>query len=155
MVDIVDKQTRSRMMAGISGKNTKPELQIRKALHALGYRYKLHASNLPGRPDVVLPKYRTAILINGCFWHGHDCHLFKMPGTRTEFWSAKINGNIARDKLVRKSLLAASWRVLTIWECALKGKTRIGLEEVTDRVTSWLPSKSDCLEIRGEANAIG
>ena len=149
MADIVDRQTRSRMMAGITGKDTKPELQIRKALHALGYRYRLHAKDLPGRPDIILPKYRAAIFVNGCFWHGHDCHLFRMPKTRTEFWKKKIEGNTIRDKLARKTLTSQSWRVLVIWECALKGKTRLGLEKAISQITSWLSSESNSLEIRG------
>ena len=149
MADIVDRQTRSRMMAGITGKDTKPELQIRKALHALGYRYRLHAKDLQGRPDIILPKYRAAIFVNGCFWHGHDCHLFKMPKTRTEFWQKKIEGNTIRDKLARKTLASQSWRVLVIWECALKGKTRLGLEKTISQITSWLSSGSNNLEIRG------
>lgn len=149
MVDVVDRETRSRMMSGITGKNTKPELQVRKALHALGYRYRLHARNLPGKPDIVLPKFRAAIFVNGCFWHGHDCHLFKMPGTRTEFWRVKITGNRERDISSRDALLNHSWRVATIWECALKGKTRLGIQEVIDQVTRWLSSDSDSLEIRG------
>ena len=97
MVDIVDKATRSRMMSGIRGKDTKPEVLIRKALHGRGLRYRLHASDLPGKPDLVFPRYGAALFIHGCFWHGHDCKYFKLPATRTEFWGGEINDNRDRD----------------------------------------------------------
>lgn len=148
-MDIVDAQTRSRMMAGISGKDTRPELQIRGALHALGYRFRLHRKDLPGRPDIVLPRFRAAVFVNGCFWHGHDCHLFRMPSTRREFWKKKIEGNVDRDHAQHAALISASWRVLTIWECALKGKTRVGIETVMAELISWLQSDQPSLEIRG------
>lgn len=149
MADIVDRETRSRMMSGITDKNTKPELQVRKALHALGYRYRLHVSKLPGKPDIVLPKFRSAIFVNGCFWHGHDCHLFKIPGTRTDFWRDKIEGNKARDISKRNALLSTSWRVAVVWECALRGKTKLGIEDVANRIDCWLSSDSIGLEVRG------
>lgn len=98
MVDIVDVSTRSRMMAGIKNRNTKPEILIRKLLHKKGFRFRLHVKDLPGKPDIVLPKYKALIFVNGCFWHGHiNCHLFKLPATRTEFWQAKITRNQAND----------------------------------------------------------
>ena len=149
MADVVDKETRSRMMSGITGKNTKPELQVRKALHGMGYRYRLHVRNLPGTPDIVLPKFRSAIFVNGCFWHGHDCHLFKIPGTRTKFWRDKIAGTRARDISKRAALLDCSWRVATVWECALKGRTKLGIQDVVDQIARWLSSNSSGLEIRG------
>jgi len=140
--DIVDPQTRSRMMSGIRGKNTKPELMIRKGLHVCGFRFRLHARNIPGKPDLVLPRYRAAIMVHGCFWHVHDCHLFKMPSTRTEFWKAKLEGNRQRDARVREQQLEAGWRRLVIWECALKGKTRRDPGEVLDRASRWITSDS-------------
>lgn len=149
MADVVDKATRSRMMAGISGKDTKPELVIRKSLHALGYRYRLHSAKLPGKPDIVLPKYRSVIFVNGCFWHGHDCHLFKMPSTRPEFWRAKIDGNRERDVKNQQELLSQNWRVLIVWECALKGKHRRSLECVLGQIDTWINTKSNFLEVRG------
>ena len=138
MVDVVDKKLRSRMMSGISGKNTKPEMLIRKGLHRRGFRYRLHKSDLPGKPDLVFPKYKAIILINGCFWHQHDCHLFKWPSTREEFWRKKILGNKARDERNLKIYSELGWKVLVIWECAIKGKTRRPLSEVIETAVEWL-----------------
>lgn len=149
MTDIVDAATRSRMMSGIRSKDTKPELIVRKGLHRLGFRYRLHSSSLPGKPDLVFPKYRAVIFVNGCFWHGHDCHLFHMPGTRREFWSEKINGNKKRDREVLAKLEQESWRILQIWECAIKGKERVGIEAITDAAANWLKGDSNFLDIRG------
>ena len=148
MADVVDAATRSRMMSGIRGKNTKPELMIRKALHARGFRYRLHC-DLPGKPDICLPKHHAVVFVHGCFWHGHDCHLFKWPSTRPEFWRTKIARNQDVDRAAEHSLLAAGWRVAAIWECALKGRSRLALEEVVDRCTDWLGSDRDRLIIRG------
>lgn len=138
MADIVDKATRSRMMSGIQGKNTKPEIIVRKGLHARGFRYRLHCPKLPGKPDIVLPKYRAIILINGCFWHAHDCHLFKWPSTRKEFWEAKILSNKKRDNENVKLYTDAGWRTLVIWECALKGKSRLPVQSVFDLIVHWI-----------------
>ena len=138
MVDVVDKKTRSRMMSGIRGKDTKPELLIRKALFAKGFRYRLHDRRLPGKPDLVFPKYDAVIFIHGCFWHGHDCHLFKWPSTRPEFWKNKINRNREVDERNYKKIKEDGWRILTIWECAIKGKTRLSLEKIVDASEKWL-----------------
>ncbi len=148
MADVVDPATRSRMMSGIRGKNTKPELLIRKALHARGFRYRLHC-DLPGRPDICLPKHRAVIFVHGCFWHGHGCHLFKWPSTRPEFWRAKIERNCEVDKAAEARLNDLGWRVATVWECALKGKSRLDLGEVIGRCTDWLVSDNERLNIRG------
>jgi DNA mismatch endonuclease (patch repair protein) len=139
------------MMAGIKGRNTKPELLVRKSLFALGFRYRLHAPDLPGKPDIVLRRYRAAIFVNGCFWHGHDCHLFRMPSTRTEFWQHKISANIARDLAVHEKLLLMGWRRMVIWECALKGRTRLDIGEVLQRLEEWLRGDQPVGEIRGAA----
>ncbi len=121
MADVHDKKTRSYNMSKIKGKNTKPEILVRKFLYKNGYRYKLNYSKLPGKPDIVLPKYKTAIFINGCFWHGHDnCKYFVIPKTRTEWWLNKINATKKRDSLKMKELEALNWRVKVIWECELK-----------------------------------
>lgn len=121
MVDIVDGATRSRMMAAIRGKNTKPELIVRRYLHSCGYRFRLHRRDLPGRPDLVLPKYKLAIFVHGCFWHRHEgCAYATFPKTRKLFWEEKLSGNVKRDQAQLASLNSMRWRVLVIWECGLK-----------------------------------
>lgn len=147
--DIVTPAVRSRMMAGIKGKDTKPELAIRSALHRLGYRYRLHRKDLPGKPDIAFSKYQAIILVHGCFWHGHDCHLFKWPATRSEFWRDKISLNIARDRKHRAALLNDGWRIATVWECALKGRSRLAVETVAERCANWLESAEPEMEISG------
>ena len=142
MADNVDAATRSRMMSGIRGKNTRPELFVRSALHRRGFRFRLHARSLPGRPDLVFPRFKAVIFVHGCFWHAHDCHLFRLPSTRPGWWRAKIYGNRARDKRVMEELAAEGWRTGTIWECALKGKQPPELESVVERVARWLNSAS-------------
>jgi DNA mismatch endonuclease (patch repair protein) len=148
LADVVDPATRSRMMSGIRGKNTKPELLIRKALHARGFRYRLHCE-LPGKPDICLPKHRAVIFVHGCFWHGHDCHLFKWPSTRPEFWRAKIARNREVDAAAEAALLAAGWRVGTIWECAIKGKAKLPRDALAVLVSSWLMSDRPRLDLMG------
>jgi DNA mismatch endonuclease (patch repair protein) len=114
-------------MAAIRGKDTKPEIVVRTALHALGYRFRLHRRDLPGTPDIVLPKYRTVIFVHGCFWHSHDCRYGKVaPATRSEFWSYKRAGTVARDQRKMETLEAEGWRVLTIWECETKEPGAVG-----------------------------
>ncbi|MFM0017619.1 very short patch repair endonuclease [Paraburkholderia azotifigens] len=137
MVDIVDAATRSRMMSGIRGRNTKPEILIRSLLHRRGFRFRLDARDLAGRPDIVLPRYRAVIFVHGCFWHGHDCHLFKWPQTRAEFWRDKIGRNRANDAKAQAALLEAGWRVATVWECALRGANR-DIDGVLQRLIDWL-----------------
>lgn len=127
-------------MAAIRAKDTKPELLIRRALHARGFRYRLHVRTIPGKPDLVLPRYRAAVFVHGCFWHGHECSLFSWPKTRAAFWHDKINGNAARDMAVHQRLLDAGWRVATVWECALKGHNRRRLPEIIDSLAAWLSS---------------
>ena len=150
--DIVDAATRSRMMAGIRSRDTKPEMIVRRGLHRRGLRFRLHARGLPGRPDLVFPRYRAAVFVHGCFWHGHDCPLFRWPQSRAEFWHAKIGGNIARDTDVRAQLHAASWRVLTVWECAFRGKDAIGSEAALDAAAAWLALGAAEGELRGNAS---
>lgn len=121
MADIVSSALRSRMMSGIQARDTKPEIMVRKALHAQGYRFRLYRKDLPGKPDIVLPRFRVAILVHGCFWHMHKgCKLARIPSTRTQFWSAKLHTNAIRDQIAHSRLLAIGWRVLTVWECYLK-----------------------------------
>ena len=121
MADVHDPKTRSYNMSRIKAKDTKPEMLVRKFLHAQGFRYKLHDKKLPGKPDLVLPKYKTVIFIHGCFWHGHDnCKYFVMPKTRTEWWLNKINTNKANDTKAIKALKKDEWKVINVWECDLK-----------------------------------
>lgn len=147
MADVVDAKTRSRMMSGIKGKNTKPELVIRRKLHARGFRFQLHRRNLPGSPDIVLPKYRAAILINGCFWHGHDCRLFKWPKTRPDFWREKITGNILRDRRKKAELRRLGWRICVLWECEIKAANEEQLTTIVDRIVEWLASDTEVLQL--------
>lgn len=121
MADVHDKKTRSYNMSQIRGKNTKPEMLVRRFLHANGFRYSLHRKDLPGKPDIVLPKYKTVIFIHGCFWHGHaNCKYFKIPRTRTKWWTDKIKRNKENDKKAVRGLKKGGWRVITIWSCRLK-----------------------------------
>ncbi|MDB5704405.1 MAG: glycosylase [Sphingomonas bacterium] len=149
MADIVTADVRSRMMAGIRGTNTKPEMLLRKGLHARGVRFRLHDRSLPGKPDIVLPRFRAVILAHGCFWHGHDCHLFKWPSTRPEFWQAKIGRNREVDAIAEAALEEMGWRQAVVWECALKGRTKLPLEEVISTCADWLGSDDRKLEITG------
>lgn len=143
MIDVVDKETRSRMMAGITGRNTKPELRLRRLLHAAGFRYRLHAKDLPGRPDIVLPRYKAAIFVHGCFWHRHPgCRFATTPASNTEFWNTKFGANAARDASKEQALVAAGWRVAVIWECELKSDD-LG---VSARLAKWLTSPLEAAE---------
>lgn len=147
MTDVVDVATRSRMMAGIQGKNTKPEILIRKALHARGFRFRLHVKDLPGKPDLVLPKYRALIFVHGCFWHGHGCRYFKLPQTRPEFWLEKIGKNQRRDSLQEEALIAMGWRVLVVWECAVRSMRKDKSSLLVDLIASWLKNGSKYFQI--------
>lgn len=121
MADVVDKKTRSRMMANIQGRNTKPELTVRKHLHAAGFRYRLHVNDLPGKPDIVLPRYRTVIFVHGCFWHQHEgCKYAANPKSNKDFWLKKLSSNVSRDKDVINILNKNGWKTIVIWECEAK-----------------------------------
>lgn len=137
------------MMAGIKSKNTKPEKLIRTGLFGLGYRYRIHVKDLPAKPDLVLRKYSAVILVNGCFWHGHDCSLFRLPKSNIEFWESKISKNKENDNLNLLSLRKAGWRVAVVWECALKGKSKLNYREVISLLDTWLKSGIQTIEIRG------
>lgn len=152
MTDIVDPETRHRMMSGIRGKNTKIEVLVRKGLFAKGFRYRINDKKLPGKPDIVLPKYKAVIFTHGCFWHGHDCHLFRVPCTNREFWENKIGGNIRRDEEVNNLLREKDWRIFSIWECALRGKNKKTLDLVLDKVEEWVKGNAETGSIRGEEN---
>lgn len=149
MVDVLTPEQRRLNMSRIRSRDTKPEMLIRKGLHALGFRYRLHDRKLPGRPDLVLTKYRVVVLVHGCFWHGHHCPRFRLPSTRQEFWAAKIASNQRRDALTHESLRAMGWRILTIWECSLKGPRRWTVEHLLEASTEFILSTEDTKEISG------
>jgi DNA mismatch endonuclease (patch repair protein) len=139
------------MMAGIRARDTKPELSLRKGLHARGFRYRVNVRTLPGKPDLVFPRYRAALFAHGCFWHGHDCSLFVWPKTRADWWRAKIGRNRAVDAAAVEALKKAGWRVGIVWECALKGRGRMPADMVVDACAAWLRSPARDLDIRGRA----
>lgn len=148
MADTFSKKERSNLMSRIGSKNTKPEMKIRKGLHSMGFRYSLHDKNLPGKPDLKLPKYNTIIEINGCFWHGHDCTGFRMPKSRLDYWENKIEKNRSRDKKNINKLFEMGWRVLIIWECSMRGKYSQDLVGVLEKAKNWLLSDKEFGEIR-------
>lgn len=135
MADMLTSERRSWNMSRIRGRNTGPELRLRSLLHRAGFRFRLHAKRLPGRPDVVLPKYRTAIFVHGCFWHRHPgCRNATMPSTRREFWQEKFNGNVTRDARSRAVLEEAGWTVMTVWECELKADAESVVRRLADEL---------------------
>ena len=137
MADVVDRQTRSRMMSGIRGKDTRPEMLVRRALFAAGFRFRLHRADLPGSPDIVLPGRRVAVFVHGCFWHMHaGCRFAKLPSTRPGFWKVKLEGNVARDRRAVEALVGSGWRVLVIWECATRGKGALG--PLGEALAEWI-----------------
>ncbi|MEK3883645.1 very short patch repair endonuclease [Paenibacillus sp. PL2-23] len=151
MYDFVSPETRSRMMSGIKGKDTKPEIILRQGLHKLGFRYKLHDRNLPGMPDMVFPRYKAVIFANGCFWHGHSCHMFKWPSSNEQLWHNKINRNMEMDRENLSRLQEMNWRVGIVWECSLTGKYRINSEEVIELCAQWLEATDmTSIEIGGQ-----
>lgn len=151
MADVLTPAQRRLNMSRIKGKDTKPEMLLRRGLHALGYRYQLHRRDLPGRPDLVLPRFHAVIFVHGCFWHGHKCPMFRIPSTHTSFWQSKIDGNIARDRTAQAKLIADKWRVLTIWECALRGPGRRPIEAVTNATQAWLDGNEAAGTIEAES----
>lgn len=150
MADVLTPEQRQLNMRRIKGKDTKPEMLIRRGLHARGMRYRLHDRSLPGRPDLVFPKYHTAVFIHGCFWHAHGCGLSKFPATRHDFWRAKLSANAIRDSKAVDALKAAGWRVLVIWECALRGPSRQRASVVLEGAAKFIQdSHLNLLEIAG------
>lgn len=151
MTDVVDPQTRSRMMAGIRAVNTKPEIALRKALHRVGLRFRLHRKDLPGRPDIVLPRRNAVIFVHGCFWHRHEgCRLTSTPATRQDFWQEKFASNVDRDRRNIAALLADGWRVAVVWECALRKSG--SPQSAAVEIATWLDGKSECLEVGSEGH---
>jgi DNA mismatch endonuclease (patch repair protein) len=136
-MDVFDKGKRSRIMGSIKGKNTKPELLVRSMLHKMGYRFRLHRKDLPGNPDIILPKFKKVIFVHGCFWHGHDkCKRSKRPSTNREFWNEKLNKNIDRDKRNNEELNNKGWESLIVWTCEIKDK-----ELLKQKLTDFLAGK--------------
>lgn len=148
MVDNVDTLTRSRIMAAIKSRNTTPELAIRSILHKKGFRFRLHVKEMPGKPDIVFPKYNAVIFINGCFWHGHsNCRFFKLPHTNTEYWENKIIRNQSNDAKALQLLLAKNWRVCIIWECKVRA-SRKDLTQLAEIISDFLKGTAKFLEVR-------
>lgn len=135
------------MMSGIRGKDTGPERLVRSLLHRRGFRFRLHANELPGRPDIVFPRFRAVVQVHGCFWHGHNCPLFRLPSTRPEFWKAKITRNRENDERSEQSLADLGWRVAIVWECALRGKSKMPPKALADALTEWLHGNAGTLRI--------
>lgn len=150
-MDTVDSETRSRIMSSVGQKNTGPEVLLRSALHKLGLRYRLHDRKLPGSPDIVFPKYRAVVFVHGCYWHAHGCYRSTVPKTRNDFWKEKFDANRRRDDRKIAALRDEGWRVLTVWECALKGKTSLPAKQVALAVEDWLEA-GDCVgELSGQS----
>jgi DNA mismatch endonuclease (patch repair protein) len=150
MTDVLTVAQRRLNMSRIRGRDSKPELLVRQGLHARGMRYQLHDRRLPGRPDLVFPRYGAVVFVHGCFWHAHGCSLSKVPATRRDFWQQKLEGNAARDRKAVAALHADGWRVLVIWECALRGPARGVESEVLNVASSWIRHSShNTLEIAG------
>lgn len=152
MADIVDPEARSRMMRGIRGTNTKPELNIRRRLHAAGFRYGLHRKDLPGRPDMVMPRHNAVVFVHGCYWHRHaDCRLATTPSSRTEFWTAKFAANQERDRRNISDLRDRGWRVAVVWECEVRSAS--GADRAVSELIEWLLSDNENIEIPHAARA--
>ena len=137
-------------MAGIKGRDTKPEWQIKRLLHRLGYRFRLHRKELPRRPDVVLPKYRTAVFVHGCFWHGHDnCSLFRIPRSQEDFWAEKIAANRTRDIQAEAAIRKLGWKSITVWEFAMKGRSALAGDRLKEVLLAAIASPNEGSQIRG------
>jgi DNA mismatch endonuclease (patch repair protein) len=138
MVDVLTPELRRLNMSLVRGRDTKPEMLIRRGLHARGLRFRLHRRDLPGRPDIVLPSRKAVFFVHGCFWHGHDCPLFRMPATRPDFWREKIAANGLRDAAAVTALGGLGWRVGVVWECALRGVERLSPDILLDRLVDFI-----------------
>lgn len=149
MADIIDSASRSRLMARIGSKNTKPETMLGKALFAEGLRYRKNVKGLPGSPDLVFRKFSAAVFVHGCFWHGHDCDLFRLPMTRPEFWSKKIRSNRVRDERAIDALREMGYRPAVVWECAIRGTGKLSLEACARITSDWIKSDREFLDLRG------
>lgn len=150
MADVVSAAKRSQMMSGIKGRHSFPEMLVRKALFAMGHRFRLHRRDLPGTPDIVMPGRKIAIFVHGCFWHAHQgCKYAKTPSTRTEFWTAKLQGNVERDQRAADKLAEMGWRVLNVWECSTRDhEAAAGLPEA---LRGWIDSDARVGEISAQS----
>lgn len=138
VTDVLTPAQRRLNMSRIRGKDTKPEMLVRRGLHARGLRFRVHRKDLPGCPDLVFPRFHSVVFVHGCFWHGHECPMFKIPSTRAAFWRRKIDQNIKRDQAAQATLIRDQWRVLTVWECALRGPGRRSVDSVLNEISRWL-----------------
>ena len=151
MSDVLTPEQRRLNMSRIRGRDTKPEMILRRGLHAQGLRFRLHRKDLPGKPDLVFPQHRAVILAHGCFWHRHKCPMFKWPATRAEFWNKKISGNRERDQAALDALRDVGWRVLVVWECALRGPARRPVEDVLGRCRDFVEGHDEAFaEMAGD-----
>lgn len=137
-MDVLTPAQRQLNMSRIRSRDTQPELLIRRGLHAQGFRYRLHQRQLPGRPDLVLARHRTVVFVNGCFWHSHGCHMSRMPETRREYWQPKLDRTMQRDRDAIHALHAAGWRTVLVWECALRGRTRLAAGEAVTQISDFI-----------------
>lgn len=145
MADIVSPEVRSRMMARIKGRDTRAEVLLRKALHARGLRFRLNVRSLPGSPDIVLPRYRAAILVHGCYWHRHKgCPKTTTPSTNVEFWQKKFQANVERDRRILRELLEAGWRVAVVWECIVRNPVS---NDLCDELEAFIRGNSSFIEL--------
>jgi len=149
MADVLTPELRRLNMSRVRGKNTKPEMLVRRGLHARGFRFRLQRRDLPGRPDIILPSRKVALFVHGCFWHGHDCRLFQMPATRPDFWRGKITANKRRDTAAVHDLGNLGWRVGIVWECALRGNRRLSSQVVFDQLVDFITGSDLQIVIRG------
>lgn len=151
-MDTVDRKTRSRIMSSVGQKDTGPEVMLRSALYREGLRYRLHRRDLPGSPDLVLPKHDAVVFVHGCYWHSHGCYKSTIPKSNREFWLEKFDANRNRDQRSIVLLLDAGWRVLVVWECVLIGKDAEPVDRIAKRVSNWLHGKSPANEIPKRTN---
>lgn len=155
MADRLTAEQRRLNMSRVRSKGTSPEMAVRRLLHSLGYRFRLHRRDLPGTPDIVLPRHRLALFVHGCFWHGHRCPLFRIPATRTEFWTSKIQTNRRRDATARSSLLSDGWRTLCVWECAVRGRGRLADRELAIEIVTFISGGRTEGDIAGSLSPTG
>jgi DNA mismatch endonuclease (patch repair protein) len=152
-MDVLTREQRRLNMSRIRSRDTTPEILVRKGLHAAGFRFRLHQRQLPGRPDLVLARYRTVIFINGCFWHSHGCHISRIPDTRQEYWKPKLDRNATRDREAQEALRVAGWRVVRVWECALRGRTRLTEDSALQKIADFIRNDTGMLlDVAGAAS---